>query len=170
MIMRSRFVLGGIGMILSFSLAVAVISAQEPQRAQPQGDTSGQIEKKAPDDRPFLERTIRQIEEQTKRRIEQLEQEKEKIQAQTRKRLEELDAQAQDAATKARMRIQQLRTNLKQRLDGFEITPARSPALPSSVDEKLDKILERLNTLERRLDRLEKEPPKRTAETPSKIQ
>src|SRR5262245_8963061 len=92
---------------LALSLTIS-LRAQGSQKDPPPG------EEKSQDVRSVLERRMKQIEEETKRQMEQLEQQKKKIEAQAKMQLEQLDMEAKKMAEQARMRMEEMTRKMKE--------------------------------------------------------
>ena len=154
--MQNRLQLAILGIVaLAFA---AIVSGQEPQNKPPTDNDPNKSAEKSQEKWSAVEQRLRQIEEETKKRIEQLEQQKKKVEAQAKVKLEQLDIEAKKLVQQAQTRAQEMIKKVKE-ATGNEKEPDKvtftSP--PRSVEEKLDKILDRLDKVEQRLDRLEKE-------------
>jgi hypothetical protein len=160
----ARAFLGTVALFLA-----AVVSAQEPQNKTPSGDDQKKSEERMQEMRSIIEQRMKQIQEETKKRMEQFEEHRKKIEAQAKAQMEQVDVEAKKMAEQARMQMENLMKKFKEAA-GEKSAPDKASAVspPRSLEEKLDKILDRLDKLEHRLDRLEKGGNKRASDSSSK--
>jgi hypothetical protein len=164
--MRNRIARAFLGTVALF--LAAVVSAQEPQNKTPSADDQKKSEERMQEMRSIIEQRMKQIQEETKKRMEQFEEHRKKIEAQAKAQMEQVDVEAKKMAEQARTQMENLMKKLKEgpgERPGSEKSSVTTP--PRSLEEKLDKILDRLDKLEQRLDRLEK-GRKRASDSTSK--